>query len=55
MQQLVFTIKNNDLQKEASLGNIIFVKMFGDQVRKPEKGYEKSLTTFSEELISKLP
>ena len=50
MQQLVFTIKNNDLQKEASLGNIIFVKMSGDQVWKPEKGHEKSLTTFSEEL-----
>ena len=32
MQQLVFTMKNNDLQDEASLDNIIFVKMSGDQI-----------------------
>jgi hypothetical protein len=37
MQQLVFTIKNNDLQKEASLGNIIFVKMFGESSSKAGK------------------
>ena len=42
MQQLVFTMKNNDLQDEASLDNIIFVKMSGDQIWKPEKGMKKA-------------